>query len=320
MLNKIVVVGGAGFIGSHFAKMVVENKLSRNVEIFDNFTSGTVGHIQKLQLENQVTITRGDLKELEQITSALEGADLVAHFAANPDIAKAASDPTIDFWEGTFLTQNLLEGMRVNGVEKIIYSSGSGVYGDKPGVYLSESESELAPISTYGASKLASEALISAYSHMFGIRGRAFRFANVVGPRQTHGVGFDFVNRLKSNGRELHILGDGTQTKSYIYVDDVISAMRAAFDELQDQDTKAFDVYNAATGDYISVNEIALEACNLLELKNVEFVYSGGDRGWKGDVPTVKFNTEKLLRTGWKPKFSSMQAMRKSMQSMITEN
>ena len=155
---------------------------------------------------------------------------------------------------------------------------------------------------------------------MFGVRGRAFRFANVVGPRQTHGVGFDFVNRLKSNGRKLHILGDGTQTKSYIYVDDVISAMRAAFDELQDQNTKAFDVYNAATGDYISVNEIALEACKLLELKNVEFVYSGGDRGWKGDVPIVKFNTEKLLRTGWKPKFSSMQAMRKSMQSMITEN
>ena len=143
------------------------------------------------------------------------------HFASNPDIAKAVTQPDIDFWEGTFLTQNLLEAMRVAGVPRLIYASGSGVYGDTGQTAVTETYSPLLPISTYGASKLACEALICSYTHMFDLHGVAFRFANVVGPRQTHGVAYDFIRRLREHPTPLEILGDGRQSKSYIHVDDV---------------------------------------------------------------------------------------------------
>ena len=150
-----------------------------------------------------------DLKNLDQLSEAIAGADVVFHFASNPDIARAATQPDIDFWEGTYLTQNLLEAMRVADVPRLIYASGSGVYGDTGETAVTETYSPLLPISTYGASKLACEALICSYTHMFDVHGTAFRFANVVGPRQTHGVAYDFVRRLLNDPTQLAMLGDG---------------------------------------------------------------------------------------------------------------
>ena len=263
----------------------------------------------------RLSIVRSDLKDLKALTKAIQGSETVFHFASNPDIAKAATQPDIDFWEGTYLTQNLLEAMRLAGVRNLIYASGSGVYGDTGEQAVSETTSSLLPISTYGASKLACEALIGSYSYMFGIDGVAFRFANVVGPRQTHGVGYDFVRRLLKNPDHLEILGDGLQSKSYIHVDDVLDALLL----LNDQGWAGFDFFNVATQDYITVREIADLAATRLGLANVSYTFTGGSRGWKGDVPVVRFDSSKLRQKGWANQRTSVQAMTDSIDSMILD-
>jgi UDP-glucose 4-epimerase len=318
---NIFISGGAGFIGSHIAKKLLSDGEAHQIKIFDNFSSGTISHLTEIMDSPRLKVVDADIKHLGELTSAMAGSDLVIHFAANPDIAKAVKQPDIDFWEGTYLTQNILEAMRVNKVPDILYTSGSGIYGEVPGVNFSESFGPLFPISTYGASKLACEALISSYCHMFGMRGRAFRFANVVGPKQTHGVGYDFIRRLLANPAELRILGDGTQTKSYIYVDDVIAAMLMAFKDMKREKAKMFDVFNVATDDYISVTAIADIACEIAGLKpsNVKYLYTGGDRGWKGDVPCVLFDVAKIKSLGWSSARSSADAIRDSIESMKQE-
>jgi UDP-glucose 4-epimerase len=210
-----------------------------------------------------------------------------------------------------------VEAMRVAGVPRILYASGSGVYGDLGHKEAAEDHGPLLPVSTYGASKLAGEALIASYCYMFGLSGCAFRFGNVVGPRQTHGVGFDFVRQLLANPRELRILGDGTQSKSYIYVEDVVNAVLCAYEKT----AKAFDVYNVATGDYITVTEIARIAVEVLDLDPTltRFSYTGGDRGWKGDVPIVRLNTDRIRSLGWRCSRSAADALRDSMRALVPE-
>jgi UDP-glucose 4-epimerase len=198
-----------------------------------------------------------------------------------------------------------------------LYASGSGIYGDTGVTSADEEYRPLRPISTYGASKLAGEALISAYSYMFGIRGLCFRFGNVVGPRQTHGVGFDFVRRLFADPRQLRILGDGQQSKSSIPVDDVIAAVFHAYASAR----TPFDAYNVATGDYITVKEIADLACEIVGLdpKDVKYEFTGGDRGWKGDVPVVRLETAKILALGWPGAAPTRDALRRSLLALCEE-
>ena len=314
---KFFISGGAGFIGSHMSEHLLS--LGHEVKVFDNLTSGTMSHIEKHLKNPHFQFIKSDIKDLNLLTDAMKGSEVVIHFAANPDIAKAVKQPDIDFWEGTYLTQNILEAMRVNHVSTILYTSGSGVYGDMPNIEFSENYGPCFPISTYGASKLACEVLISSYAYMFGIQGRAFRFANVVGAKQTHGVGYDFMRRLKINPKELQILGDGTQTKSYIHVSDVISAMMFIF---KNKTKDPFDVFNVATEDYITVNQIAEECCKLynIQMHNIHLDYSGGDRGWKGDVPKILFDTNKIRSLGWKNQHSSLEAIRLSLESLLDEN
>src|SRR5688500_10897800 len=241
--NNVFVSGGAGFIGSHLVRWLLKDERVQRVVIFDNFSSGQHSYIQGISNATPLEVAKADLKELSAVIAAMAVCDTVFHLAANPDIARAVTEPDIDFWEGTYLTQNVLEAMRVNKVGKIFYTSGSGVYGENPEVAFAEDYGPCMPISTYGASKLACEGLIAAYCHMFGLSGRAFRFANVVGPRQTHGVGYDFIRRLKDEPTRLRILGDGTQRKSYIHVDDVLAAMRVADERV----TKSYEMFNVAT-------------------------------------------------------------------------
>jgi UDP-glucose 4-epimerase len=243
----------------------------------------------------------------------------VYHLAANPDIARAAREPDIDFREGTLLTQHVLEAMRINRVSTLVFTSGSGVYGEVPGVSLVEGHGPCKPISTYGASKLACEAMVSAYCHMFGMVGRVFRFANVVGPRQTHGVGYDFVRRLMAAPDHLQILGDGSQRKSYIHVEDVLDAVDVVLANVPS--TCPYDVFNVSTWDALTVTAIADLACETLGLdtSRVRYDYTGGDRGWNGDVPTVVLDTTKVRALGWQARRSSREAMSVAMQAMRDE-
>ena len=312
---RYLVAGGAGFIGSHVVCELCRREPDAQVVVFDNFSSGRRWHLERPELAGRLRIIQGDIKDLPALKAALEGCDHVFHFASNPDISKALTQPDIDFWEGTFLTQNVVEAMRQAGVGRLTYASGSGIYGDLGLKVVAEDHGPLLPSSTYGASKLAGEALICSYVHMFGLRAHAFRFANVVGPHQTHGVAYDFILRLLRDPTRLRILGDGQQSKSYIYVDDVVSAMLL----LAQSKEPGFEYFNVATEDHIRVCEIADLVVERLGLRGVQYEFTGGDRGWKGDVPVVRLSSEKLRARGWRNQRTCRQAMLDSTDSMIAD-
>jgi UDP-glucose 4-epimerase len=309
---KVFIAGGAGFIGSHFVDHFLSGT-DASVTVFDNFTSGQRWHLQDHASSRRLAIVEGDLQKADTVDAALRGHDVVYHFASNPDIARAMREPDIDFWQGTYLTQNLLEGMRIAGVGMLVYASGSGVYGDTGLKPVSEDWAPMLPISTYGASKLAGEALISAYCHMFGLRAWVFRFANVVGRRQTHGVAYDFIRKLRRDPRRLEILGDGTQSKSYIHVSDIVGAIQHVLRSAPE----LFGYYNVATEDYLDVRTIADLVIAEMGLTGVALQFSGGDRGWKGDVPVLRFDLAKIHSLGWRAALSSQEAMRRSIRDML---
>jgi UDP-glucose 4-epimerase len=313
-MDRTFIAGGAGFIGSHLVRELLRRP-DADVVVFDNLSSGDEAHLADLLDDDRLELVVGDLQSADDVTAAMAGCTQVFHFAANPDIAKAVTEPTIDFWQGTYLTNNVADAMRINEVRRITYASGSGVYGDRGTEEVNEAFGPLVPVSTYGASKLACEAMLAAYSHMFGIDAVVFRFANVVGPEQTHGVTYDFVRKLLDDPTRLQILGDGTQSKSYIHVSDVVAAMLM----LSDQKPSGFDVFNAGTGDYITVTEIADQVVERMGLSGVEYEYGEGTRGWKGDVPVVRFNSDKLLARGWECRHSSREALMDSIDSNIHE-
>jgi UDP-glucose 4-epimerase len=329
--TRFFIVGGAGFIGSAFADRLLgggagaasagdggDGGTAAAVTVYDNFSSGREWHLSHHAADPRFRLVRGDVQDLPALRRAMEGHDVVIHLASNPDIARAATEPDIDFWQGTALTNAVVEAMRTTGARTILYASGSGVYGDLGTLEAAEDHGPpLCPISTYGASKLAGEALIASYAFMFGLRGCAFRFGNVVGPRQTHGVGFDFARRLLADPRALRILGDGAQSKSYIHVSDVISAVLLAHARAPGP----FAVYNVATGDYITVREIAelVVECLALPPGSVRFDYTGGDRGWKGDVPVVRLATDRIHALGWTCRLGSREALRQAILAMLPD-
>jgi UDP-glucose 4-epimerase len=313
-MGRSFIAGGAGFIGSHLAHELLQRP-GEEVIVFDNLSSGDEAHLADVLDDTRLELVVGDLQNAEDVAGAMAGCDHVYQFAANPDIARAVTEPAIDFWQGTYLTNNVIDAMRISKVPRITYASGSGVYGDRGTEVVDESFGPLIPVSTYGASKLACEAMLAAYSHMFGIEAVVFRFANVVGAKQTHGVTYDFVRRLLEEPKRLRILGDGSQSKSYVHVSDVVSAMLL----LTDKRWTGFDIFNAGTGDYITVTEIADQVVERMGLGDVEYAYTGGTRGWKGDVPVVRFNSDKLAALGWRCRHSSKEALMDSIDSNIRE-
>jgi UDP-glucose 4-epimerase len=315
---KVCIVGGAGFIGSHFTDRLLGDPATQQVTLFDNFSSGREWHFAHHLGDQRLKVVKAEVSDLATLTEAMRGHQLVIHLASNPDIAKAMTDPRVDFDEGTALTFHVAEAARLAGVGEILYASGSGVYGDLGEMEVAEDHGPTQPTSTYGASKLAGEAMLSSYASMFGIKASAFRFGNVVGPRQTHGVGFDFVRRLRRQPEVLDILGDGQQSKSYVHVDDVVNAVLMMHLTRQ----APFETFNVATGDYITVTEIALLALQVLGLTEdtTEFRYAGGDRGWKGDVPIVRLSTERIRSRGWLCQRNCDEALLHSMQSMMADD
>lgn len=309
---KAFVTGGAGFIGSTMVERLIKDP-NNEIVVYDNFLTGKNEYIEKHLNNKRFKLIKGDLLDLPFLKDSIKGCDAVFHFAANADIAKAMVETDLDLKLTVIATYNLLEAMRLNNVKKIVYSSGSGVYGDVGYTETPEDFGPLLPTSMYGASKLGAEGIISAFCHMFDMQSWIFRFANVIGENQTHGVGFDFIRKLKEDPSKLLILGDGTQSKSYIHVEDVLSAILLVFEKTNE----TVNVYNVATGDYITVNEIADIVVEEMNLKNVNYEYTGGKRGWKGDVPIVRFNLNKIQKLGWKCTYSSKEALTRSIKQML---
>jgi UDP-glucose 4-epimerase len=316
--TRVIIVGGAGFIGSHFTDALLADGDTERVTLYDNFSSGQEWHYAHHAGDDRLAVVRGDANDGDALAEAMAGHELVIHLASNPDIAAAMTNPAIDFDDGTLITHHVVEAMRQTGVPRIAYASGSGVYGDLGEHEAAEDHGPLVPVSTYGASKLAGEALISAYAYMFDLQGRAFRFGNVVGRRQTHGVGFDFVRRLLDDSSRLEVMGDGTQSKSYVLVTDVVAAVLGALDATE---TAPFAAFNVATGDYITVREIAELAVEVLGLDTAgtTVAYGTESRGWKGDVPVVRFDSTKLRATGWSNAYTSREALIDSIDHNIVE-
>ncbi len=322
-MKNILIIGGGGFVGFHLVRRLLDDNPECRVKVFDNWSSGRRENLEGLPDCDHVrlTVQTGNARDFDMLRVAMAGCDTVYHLAANPDIARASREPTIDFEQGTVLTQNALEAARINQVQQFIYFSGSGVYGDRGNTWLSE-EMVGNPISPYGAAKLASEAMLSAYCAMFGLRGLTFRMANIVGPRQTHGVGYDFLRRLKADPMKLTILGDGQQIKSYIHIDDVLNAVIGTVHrQYAVPDFPKYDVFNVTSNDWITVDEIANLAVTVMfgNTHDTVFDHSGGARGWPGDVPQVRINASKLQAMGWRCLRSSLEAMYAALKAMKEE-
>ncbi len=309
---NILVAGGAGFIGSHLCDallsknntVIVADKLIMGSKNIEHLSQNTNFKFYEMELANQDNVDK--LFKDNKI-------DIVYHMAANSDIQKSANDTSIDFNDTLLTTRVLLESMRKNNVKNIFFASTSAVYGEMPDIVLNEETGGLKPVSYYGGAKLASEALISSYVSMCDMNAVIFRFPNVIGPRLTHGVVYDFVKKLRNNPKELLILGNGTQCKPYIYVTDLVNAIV----KLTEQFEPGVDVFNISVmSEGTSVTHIAEIVVDVLGLSDVEFKYTGGDRGWKGDVPRFKYDISKVLATGWKPEYTSDEAVRKAAQSL----
>lgn len=310
---KTLVVGGAGFIGSHLCDALLAE--GHEVVCVDNFSLGTDANIEHLKDQKKFSLYRMDATDLLTLDGvfATEKPEYVYHLAANSDIQASASNPSVEY-ENTYTTTfNILSCMRIHGVKKLFFASTSAVYGDKRDTVLDENTPNLAPISYYGAAKLGSEALISAFSYMNDMQVLVFRFPNVIGPRLTHGVIYDFINKLQKDSTQLQILGDGRQTKPYIYVTDLIEAIM----QFKDQVRENVLLYNVGVEGASSVTTIANIICEEMHLQHVNYNYTGGEGGWKGDVPRFEYCIDKIHHAGWRAKYTSDEAVRLTVRENI---
>ena len=311
--NKILLTGGAGFIGSHLADRLTE--LKNHVTVIDNFSGGDINFIKHLLDKPNFELIEGDI--LKYDLTQIKKIDIVFHLAANPDIRKGYENTSIDFEQNLHATFKVLEAMRNNKIPKIIFTSTSTVYGEAEQIPTPEDYGPLIPISLYASSKLGCEAMISAYCYNYSMDTVLCRFANCVGPRSTHGVTFDFVNKLTENPNELEILGDGTQMKSYFHVTDCINAMIFALENKQDK----VGIFNIGSTDYIDVKTIANIVSKEMGL-NPKYNFTGGvdgGRGWKGDVKVMLLSIEKLKKMGWTPKYNSSESIRLTARNLLEE-
>lgn len=311
---KILVTGGAGFIGSHLTDLLLQK--GHKVVIIDNFSVGKKEFIAHNLKNPNFHFLSFDLLNYRKLLSYWpKNIDMVFHLAANSDISQGASKTRVDFDNTTVATFNLLNAMLAKRVKNIFYTSGSGVYGDVGKKLMHELQGPLIPVSLYGATKLSAEALISAYVHLFDFRAWIVRPANIIGPRATHGVVYDFMKQLRKHPKHLKILGDGKQTKSYLYISDVLKAI----DLIWRKSKNPLSVFNLASDTSISVNSIANIIISEMKLRNVTIKRTGGCVGWKGDVPIVRLNNSKLMRLGWKPHYSSKEAVIVTVRSLLQE-
>lgn len=306
------VTGGAGFIGSNVVDRLLEDEENR-VTVYDNLSSGRREFPAQHVEDERFLLVEADLLDSDSLKNAIKGHEFVFHLAANPDIRKGSIQTDLDLKQNLIATHDLLEAMRLEGIRKIAFSSTSTVFGEPTIIPTPENYGPSLPISLYGASKLACEGLISAYCHLFKMTAWIFRFANVVGERGTHGILHDFLEKLRRNPLELEILGDGEQTKSYIDVKSCVDAMLFAINHASDR----VNLLNIGNEDQVTVRRIAEVLVEELDLRDVEFKFTGGKRGWRGDVPVMMLSTEKLKKLGWRPRMSSEDAVRNTVRKLL---
>jgi len=313
-MMRVLVTGGAGFIGSHLVDRLVRD--GYRVRVVDNLSSGRLENIKHHLDAGNVEIMVGDLKDPQVALEAVKGVDVVFHFAANPEVRVSTTNPEIHFNENIVATFNLLEALRRKGVKELVFASSSSVYGEPEEIPVDEN-APIRPVSVYGASKAACEALIHAYTKLYGVKAVVLRYANVVGPRLRHGVVWDFINKLLKNSTELEIFGDGKQVRSYIYIDDAIEATITAWRGTE----TIYGAYNVASEDWITVDEVADELIIAMGLSNVKKTYKPvlHGVGWPGDVKKIALKIDKVKGLGFKPIMNSRVAVRVTAKNLLRE-
>jgi Nucleoside-diphosphate-sugar epimerases len=308
-MENILITGGAGFIGGHLSKKLLD--MGNKVVVVDDFTLGSKENVSKCLSNPNFTLIEQDASDVDALEKIMKEHQInrVYHLAANSDIQKSAKYPGIDYEKTFNTTYSVVEAMRRTGCKKLFFASTSAVYGNKTGELLKENTGSLAPISYYGGAKLASEAFISSYSYMNDYEVLIFRFPNVIGPGLTHGVIFDFIKKLQANPNELEILGDGTQCKPYLYVLDLVDAIV----EYSHKERNGVEIFNIGVDTATSVKEIADMVCERMNLHNVKYKFTGGNVGWKGDVPMFQYDLSKIYATGWKAAHNSNESVKDTL-------
>ncbi len=309
---SLLVTGGAGFIGSHLIDALIES--GNTVVCIDDLSLGTLDNISHHMENPHFTFIKQNLLDTEKLNSVFAEYSFqhVFHMAANSDIQEGARNLQVDLDKTFMTTFSTLSCMRNHGVKNIVFASSSAIYGEHTEL-LHENSGPLLPISFYGAAKLSAEAYISAFCENFGMRSWIFRFPNVVGERSTHGAMYDFIHRLENNSAELTILGDGTQNKPYLYVKDLIEGILFAWGNAAD----SVNCFNLGVDDSTTVTTIARIVCEEMGHSEVSFIYTGGDRGWIGDVPSFRYSLDKIHSLGWKARRSSDDAVRHAVRAEL---
>lgn len=303
---RVAVTGGAGAIGAVLTRRLAQG--GHPVRVIDNLSSGQRDRLKDLEASGRVEFHQHDLRNPAGLTELLQGAVSVWHLAANPNIPMGLKDPRLDLEHGTLATAHVLEAARQAHVPRFLFSSSSVVYGLPTIFPTPESYGPLLPQSQYGGSKLASEAMISAYCHSYGMKGWIFRFANIVGPGMSHGVIYDFLRKLQRDPTRLEVLGDGRQAKSYLWVDDCIDAMLLA----EERSTDTVNVFNLGTEQQVAVRDIAERVVRAFG-GTARIEYTGGAQGWVGDIPQQLLSVEKIRALGWRPRFDSSTTVDKAI-------
>ena len=310
---RALVTGGAGFIGSH----LIDRLISRGdkVVVLDNLSSGKIEFIQTHIDSGSVVLIEGDLTNFDDVHDAMDGIDCVFHLAANPDIRLGTKITDTDLKQGTIATYNIVESMRRCDVKKIVFASSSVVYGENAPMPTPENHGPCMPISLYGASKQAGEGLISSWVGTFGLQAWIFRFANIIVHRGTHGVIFDFIHKLKADPSRLEVLGNGLQEKSYMEVGDCVDGIL----HVMENSNESLNLFNLGSHDTASVTRIAEIVIEETECLDANIEYTGGDRGWAGDIPRAMLGIDKMLSTGYDVRYNSEDAIRHTAKCLIEE-
>jgi len=315
---KVLVTGGAGFIGSHLVDRLMSEGC--RVIVVDDLSSGRVENVKPWLDDPSFRFVKDDLKNLGSWVGEFKDVDAVFHYAANPEVRVSVTEPRIHFEENLQATFNVLEACRSFKVPYLVFASTSTVYGDAEVIPTPEDYHPLKPISVYGAVKLACETLIGTYTRLYGLKALILRYANVVGPRMSHGVIIDFIRKLKADSKRLEILGDGSQRKSYLYVEDAVNATLKALDQMIGSD-ELMEVFNVGSEDWVNVKQIADIIVEAMGLRDVEYVYrpaTDDGRGWLGDVKTMLLDISKIKRNiGWSPRLSSKDSVKLTVQSLL---
>lgn len=307
---KCIVTGGAGFIGSHLVDLLVSQ--GHNVRVIDSMVAGRLCNIEH-NLPS-IELIKADLLD-DGWQETFKGADRVYHIAADPDVRGSARKSYEVYENNVTATVKVLEAMKKYDVKEIVFTSTSTVYGEAKVIPTPETYSPMIPISIYAASKLACEAMISSYAATYGWKAWVYRFANIIGARSTHGVIYDFIQKLRNNPNELEILGDGSQCKSYLAVENCVKAMVFA----PEISNGTFNFFNIGSEDWVNVKRIAELIVEEMGLKNVKFNFTGGDRGWVGDVPQMQLSVDKIKSFGWKPEITSEESVRRAIRATLEE-